>query len=102
MYSNTEGDVIVKSKRSTSTYSTVLSKKAPVGEEAWIEFNLVEQKYVDKKDDAGGFKSYLVEVKLWGDNSETAIQSSMVIDLIVSSVDEALGLFKKMMDKLTV
>ena len=101
MYSIIDGKVIIKGKdgNKKSSYKMIRYTETPVGPEAWISFKLVKYNHYSdgKKDD---WNSYLVEVNICGDNSDTMISSCMNIDLITFDEAEAVNKFETMLTTL--
>lgn len=96
MYSSGKDPATVGKGNDKNKYKSIRYTEAQVGPEAWMSFNLQKYNHFTngKKDE---WDSYLIEVSLWGDNSDTMISSMMNIDLQTFDEAEAVSIFEKML-----
>ena len=76
---------------------TILGEtKSRVGDEAWIAINLIGEYFGDD------VSRWLVEIVVWGDNSDTTISTRIEVDLLASTEKEAREEYQAMLKDLVI
>ena len=78
-----------------SVYEVIRTTNTSIGHEASISFNLLKWNCTDEKGKKAQWSAYLIEVNIWGDNSDTAISNSMSIDILTQDEAEAVKIFEE-------